>query len=79
VKYELEPGTYNLQWVYYYYNDKDTNNDLKMEIKWIEVEGLRDATHHCKKCENSFSKEGSDSCSVCPELNYYDVEKVKTI
>jgi hypothetical protein len=75
VLYDLEPGNYNFQWVYYYLNDI-TAKDMKMELKWIVVDGISDAAYHCRKCESGFSKEGAIKCDVCPELFYHDDNKV---
>jgi hypothetical protein len=65
-------------WMYYYLNDV-TANDMKMEIKWIVVDGVREAVRECTKCEYGFSKEGSEKCETCPELFYYDVTKVNIL
>jgi hypothetical protein len=62
-------------WVYYYLNDGKVDN-MKMEIKWIVVDGVREAAKECTKCEKGFSKEGSEKCETCPESTYYDVGKV---
>ena len=62
-------------WQYSYHND-NTAKDMKMEIKWIVVEGIRNAAKECTKCQTGLSKEGSYKCETCPELFYFDTNKV---
>ena len=72
VKFDLEPGEYHFEWIFYYRNS--VNNQVSMEIKWISFEGITDGYLECQKCGKGYSKKGSKQCERCLEFTYYDIK-----
>ena len=58
-------------------DDAGNSDDMNMKIDYIIVDGIRNADRECKKCINSFSTQGSDTCNFCKENNYLNEATVK--
>ena len=71
VKKDLKAGfnSFLIQFVKWMDNTGSAS-DINMKIEYIYIDGLRNSDFKCKKCVNSFSKKGSDSCNFCL-ANYY--------
>lgn len=60
-----------------YIDDAGKSDDMNMKIEYIIVDGVRNADRECKKCVNSFSKQGSDTCNFCKANQYLNEATVK--
>ncbi len=70
VTHNLTKGEYHFEWIYYFKDLEGYNSG--MEFKNIIIEGIRDATLECDKCEYGMSEEGSKQCDRCRAFTYYD-------
>ena len=72
ILFNLNPGYYSFLWQYLKY-DSYESHEMKLQIAYIEVEGIETAAIECKPCLNGFSSEGSDFCDSCEENEYFDL------
>ena len=78
ILFNLNPGYYSFLWQYLKY-DNFESSEMKLQIAYIEVEGIETAAIDCKPCANGFSAEGSDFCDTCEENEYYDINSNKCV
>ena len=72
ISFNLQPGYYSFLWQYLKYVDSQESEEMRLQIAYIEVEGIETAATECKPCKNGFSSEGSDYCDSCEDNEYYD-------
>ena len=69
--FNLTAGEHSFVWIYYYYTGEKPDPSMKLELKFILIDGIEPA-YECIKCERGFSKVGSDHCSLCEINSYFD-------
>lgn len=73
LSFDLESGMHSFMWVYYYKtDDKNSQQNLSMQLKYIMINGIDNSAYECTKCPKGFSKEGWDHCETCPSNQYLD-------
>ena len=73
ISFNLQPGYYTFLWQYLKYVDSYATEEMKLQIAYIEVDGIETAAIECKPCKTGFSLEGSDYCDSCEDNEYYDI------
>ena len=77
-KLELKKGYHNFIWHYQkHIHLEKLNQELFAYISYIKVDGLEFAQTKCKKCRESKSDEGADSCIFCEANYFFNEENVK--
>lgn len=61
-------------WAYYYKTGNATDISMKMEMKFIVIEGIDDAAYECKACPYGYAKAGATKCHKCADDSYLDTD-----